>query len=49
MNGSTVVAPPRIPGPQRKNRRARRLLTIPLGVLLAGAVIAVNIPTVERR
>jgi hypothetical protein len=46
MNGSTVVAPPGIPGPQRKNRRARRLLTIPLGVLLASAVIAVNIPTV---
>ena len=46
MNSSTVVAPPGIPGPQRRNRRARRLLTIPLGVLLAGAVIAVNIPTV---
>src|SRR6266480_349359 len=46
MNSSTVVAPPGIPRPQRKNRRARRLLAIPLGVLLAGAVIAVNIPTV---
>ena len=46
MNSSTVVAPPGIPGPQRRNRRARRLLAIPLGVLLAGAVIAVNIPTV---
>ena len=46
MNSSTVVAPPGIPGPQRRNRRALRLLTIPLGVLLAGAVIAVNIPTV---
>ena len=46
MNSSTVVAPPGSPGPQRRNRRTRRLLTIPLGVLLAGAVIAVNIPTV---
>ena len=46
MNSSTVVAPPGIPAPQRAKRRARRLLTIPLGVLLAGAVIAVNIPTV---
>ena len=46
MNSSTVVAPPGIPGPQRRNRRARRLLAIPLGVLLAGAVIAVNMPTV---
>ena len=46
MNSSTVVAPPGIPGPQRRKRPARRLLTISLGVLLAGAVIAVNIPTV---
>jgi hypothetical protein len=46
MNSSTVVAPPGILGPQRRKRPARRLLTISLGVLLAGAVIAVNIPTV---
>ena len=46
MNSSTVVAPPGIPGVQRRNRRARRLLAILLGMLLAGAVIAVNIPTV---
>src|SRR5215475_5533825 len=45
MNDSTVVAPPGIPGARRK-RRARRLLTIPLGLLLVGAVVAVNIPTV---
>ena len=38
MNSSTVVAPPGILGPQRRKRPARRLLTISLGVLLAGAV-----------
>lgn len=46
MNSPTVAAPPRIPGAQRRRHRARRLLTVPLGVLLAGAVIAVNVPTV---
>ena len=46
MNSSTVIAPPGVPGVQRRKRRARRLLTVPLGVLLAGAVIAVNVPTV---
>src|SRR5262252_2462241 len=46
MNSSTLVAPPDVPGGKRKRRTARRLLTIPLGGLLACAVIAVNIPTV---
>ena len=46
MNSSTVVAPPGIPVVPRSRRRARRLLTVPLGMLLAGAVIAVNVPTV---
>jgi len=46
MNTSTVVAPPRIPGVQRGRRPRHRLLMAALGVLLFGAVVAVNIPTV---
>ena len=46
MNSSTVIAPPGVPGVQRRKRRARRLLTVPLGLLMAGAVVAVNVPTV---
>jgi hypothetical protein len=43
---TSTVAPPGIPGTQRGNRPARRLLMASLGILLTGAVIAVNIPTV---
>jgi hypothetical protein len=48
MNTSTVVAPPRTPRTPPRNRPARRLLMVVLGILLTCAVIAVNIPTVGK-
>jgi len=48
MNTSTVVAPPRTPGTKPRNRPARRLFMLFLGILLTCAVIAVNIPTVGK-